>query len=146
VQSDLANVGIIVTIKPYETGAFWSLGQQAKGDQWKDLQLYLIEFGMGGTPDPYYAWEWFTCDQVGVWNWERVCNSEFDKLNKAALGRQDAEKRAAMYVRMQDLMEESGAYVFLANPITAVLYRDNLLPAIMPQGRYDFTLRQTKYL
>jgi peptide/nickel transport system substrate-binding protein len=146
VQSDLANVGINVTIKPFETGAFWSLGQQAKGDQWKDLQLYLIEFGMGGTPDPYYASEWFTCDQVGVWNWERVCNPEFDKSNKAALGERDTEKRAAMYVRMQDLMEESGAYVFLANPATAVLYRDNLVPPIMPQGRYDFTLRQTKYL
>jgi peptide/nickel transport system substrate-binding protein len=146
IQANLADVGIKAEIKALETGAFWALGQQAKGDMYKDLQLYLIRFGLGGTPDPFYATEWFTCEQVGVWNWERICNPEFDKLHKAALSEADPKKRAETYIRMQEMMEDTGAYVFLTHGNNAVLYRDSIVPSIMPQGRYTFTLKKTRFV
>ena len=39
-----------------------------------------------------------------------------------------------MYVRMQDLMEQSGAYVFLTHGINAVLHRDHFVPALTPDA------------
>jgi peptide/nickel transport system substrate-binding protein len=39
-----------------------------------------------------------------------------------------------MYVRMQNLMEESGAYVFLTHGVNAVLYRKTVQPALTPDG------------
>jgi peptide/nickel transport system substrate-binding protein len=40
---------------------------------------------------------------------------------------------------MQDLMEESGAYVFLTHEATGVAYRDNITPGLQPHGAPNFT-------
>jgi len=56
-------------------------------------------------------------------------------LNNKALVETDTKKRGEMYVRMQDLMEESGAYVFLTHEVAGVIYRDNVTPVLMPDGR-----------
>jgi len=39
-----------------------------------------------------------------------------------------------MYVRMQDIMEDSGAYVFLTHGVNPVLHRDHFIPALAPDG------------
>jgi peptide/nickel transport system substrate-binding protein len=39
-----------------------------------------------------------------------------------------------MYKRMQDLMEESGAYIFLTHEANAAIYRADLIPSTEPQG------------
>src|SRR3712207_7848939 len=69
VQALLADVGITVTIQPHDSGTFWTLGDEKSGDSWKRIQLLIQRFSM--QPDPSFATEWFTPDQVGVWNWER---------------------------------------------------------------------------
>jgi peptide/nickel transport system substrate-binding protein len=46
----------------------------------------------------------------------------------------DPAARDRMYRRMQDLMEASGAYVFLTHEINAAVFRDNLAPALLPDG------------
>jgi peptide/nickel transport system substrate-binding protein len=86
-------------------------------------------------PDPSWATAWFVSSQIGEWNWERFSNPEFDRLHEDAKGELDATKRAAMYVRMQDLMEESGSYVFLTHGATASLYRDTVRPGLSPDGQ-----------
>ena len=35
---------------------------------------------------------------------------------------------------MQDLMEESGAYVFLTHEVNAAVHRDTTLPALLPDA------------
>jgi hypothetical protein len=40
-----------------------------------------------------------------------------------------------MYVRMQDLMEESGAFVVIAHELNGALVRDGITPADDPQYR-----------
>jgi len=132
IQATCAQADITIDINLRESGDFWSLGDESKGDGWKSMQLILNRFSM--TPDPYYATAWFTCEQVGVWNWERFCNAEFDDLHKKALGEVDTAKRAAMYERMQDLMEESGAYRFITHEAAPVIYRDTIAPALRPDG------------
>lgn len=39
-----------------------------------------------------------------------------------------------MYKRIQDLMEESGAYRFITHEATPALYRDTIIPAVQPDG------------
>jgi hypothetical protein len=39
-----------------------------------------------------------------------------------------------MYVRMQDLQEESGSHVFLAHPMNASICRNTIKPALTPDG------------
>lgn len=132
IQASLAETGIEVTINQRDSATFWTLGDESAGEQWKDVQLILNRFTM--TPDPFYATEWFTCAQVGVWNWERFCNPEFDRLHAAALREKDLQKRAEMYVRMQDLMEDSGAYVFLTHERVGFIYRDSFVCSAKPSG------------
>jgi len=132
IQATAAAAGINIQINLHESGAFWSLGFEEEGDRWQEVQLILNRFSM--TPDPYYATAWFICEQVGVWNWERFCNEEFDRLHEAAKGETDLEKRAEMYQRMQTMMEESGAYRFLTHEATPVIYRNTIEPALRPDG------------
>ncbi|QFT79962.1 putative D,D-dipeptide-binding periplasmic protein DdpA precursor [Roseovarius sp. THAF27] len=133
VQAQLAQIGIQTQINVQDSGSFWTLGMESEGERWKDMQLVLNRFSM--LPDPYYATSWFVTDQVGIWNWERFSNTEFDELHAAALSEADGEKRAEMYRKMQDLMEATGAYKFITHEGTPVMYREGLEPALRPDGR-----------
>ena len=132
IQANLAAVGITVEINQHDSGTFWSLGSEADGDQWKKIQLILQKYGM--QPDPSFATAWFTPEQIGIWNWERFSNAEFGALHKQALTETDPAARDRMYRRMQDLMELSGAYVFLTHEVNAAVYRDTLIPALLPDA------------
>jgi len=132
IQANLADVGINATIDQHDSGTFWSLGDEKSGDGWKKLQLMLNRFSM--QPDPSWATEWFTPEQVGVWNWERFNNAEFGELHLKAKLDADPAKRHEMYVKMQDLMEESGDYVFLTHEAVGVVYRNTIVAGTMPNG------------
>lgn len=132
IQVNLAQLGIDVQIDLYEAGTFSSLGQEKAGDSWKNLELILHRYTM--TPDPFYATAWFTTQQKGIWNWERFSNPEFDQLHLDAQSEMDRDKRAKMYERMQDLMEESAAYRFLTHEANPVIFKNTIQPAFRPDG------------
>ena len=132
IQAMLADIGVTVRIDQHESGSFWSLGVEADGDSWKDLQLFLFSFAM--QPDPSWATMWFTGDQVGVWNWQRFSNAEFDQLNADAVVEMDPEKRHQMYVRMQELLEESGDVVYLTYEPVGTLTGAGIASAMRPDG------------
>ena len=132
IQANLAEIGIEVQIDQLDSGAWWTMGMESEGEGWKDIQLFLQRFST--LPDPGWTTMWFTCDQVGVWNWERWCNEEFTDLHRKAMVELDPAQRDMMYKRMQDLMEESGAYRFITHEATPALYRDTIVPATTPDG------------
>lgn len=132
IQATLAQVGINVEINLHESGAFWSLGDESQGERYKDVQLILNRYSM--SADPYYATSWFTTEQVGIWNWERFSNEEFDRLHQEAKSESDPDKRAQMYQHMQNIMEESGAYRFITHEVNPVIYRNTVEPAFRPDG------------
>lgn len=136
VQANLAELGVKATIQQHDSGTFWSLGDQKSGDSWKKLQLIINRFSM--QPDPAFATDWFTPEQIGVWNWERWNSPEFGELNKKAKIELDTKKRGEMYSRMQDLMEEGGAYVFLTHGAVGVGYGEKIDPSLMPNGNPIF--------
>ena len=132
IQSNLAEIGVDLEINIHEPGMFWTLGMESEGDAWKDIQLVLSEFVT--APDPGWTTMWFTSYQVGVWNWERFTHPDFDGLHDAALLELAPEKRHEMYLRLQDLMEGSGSYLFLTHGSTPILYRNTIVPAVLPDG------------
>jgi len=132
IQATLAQIGITVDVNLHESGAFWSLGDSSAGERYKDIQLILNRYSM--APDPSYATAWFITEQKGIWNWERFSDAEFDKLEAMAKAETDDTKRAQMYQRMQDIMEESGAYRFLTHEATPVIYSNSIKPAFRPDG------------
>ena len=126
IQANLAEIGITLEVNLHEGATFWALGDD------ETLELVLNRYSM--TPDPYYATSWFICEQAGVWNWERHCNQEFDRIHATAQTETDGSKRAAMYRRAQDIMEESGAYKFVTHEATPNIYRNTIKPALRPDG------------
>jgi peptide/nickel transport system substrate-binding protein len=135
-QANLAEIGIVLDIVPLEGGPFWSQGLESEGEDWKDLQLWMMRYG--GSPDPYDMFQWFVRSQVGVWNWERWSDDEFEELYAAGLRETDTAKRAEIYVRMQEIMEDTGAYVWIGHDPSPIIYRDTIDPWITPVGNLFF--------
>ena len=94
--------------------------------------------GSQGLLKAAWATEWFTPQQIGVWNWERWNSPEFGRLHEEGLHERDPQKRDAIYRRMQDLMEQSGAYLFLTHGADAFVHRVDLEPAQWPDGKPVF--------
>ena len=136
IQANLAEIGITVKIIPLDSGPFWSLGRESKGDDWKDAQLWIMRFG--GALDPADYFQWFTREQIGNWNWERWTTDEFNEIYQALAQEADDTKRLGMITRLQEIMDESAAYVWLQHEPEAFIHRDTLDPVIVPTGEYDF--------
>lgn len=129
VQANLAEIGITVTINALDSGAYWALGSDDKS---KDLELALIPYS--SKFDPSFQTQWFLSEQVGVWNWQRWRNEEFDKLHKEANSITDNDKRQAMYVRMQQLLDESATCVWITHGVRDFAYAKWLEPSVLPNG------------
>jgi peptide/nickel transport system substrate-binding protein len=132
IQANLADVGIELKIVPLDSGPFWNLGLESKGDDWKSLELYILRYRT--TSDPADGMQWFVKDQIGKWNWERWSSPEFEDLWTKGLAEIDPAKRAAIYVRLQDIMEDTGAYVWLTFEPLFYMHADAVDPAFDPGG------------
>ena len=132
VQANLADVGIDLEINAMEGGMFWTLGLESEGEAWKDVQMVLQRWGNG--PDPDMTTRWYTCGQVGKWNWERWCNEEYSHLNAQAQVETDDAKRADIYRRMADILDESAAYVPLNYGSKAIAYSASIKPGLTADG------------
>lgn len=139
IQANLAEVGIDAEINALESGSFWSVGMEGDSDAWKDVAIILNGWGL--APDAYEGVRWHTTDQVGVWNWERFSSEEFDTLSNQSRTEFDLDKREQIFIRMQDLMEESGAYLFLTSGLWVNMYRNTIRAATTPDGRKPFLHR-----
>lgn len=133
VQAQLSQIGITVDVNTQDMASFYTLGVEAAGDRWKDLQLFVQFYT--SLPDPFYASFTYTREQIGKWNFERFGSERYDELHARAVTIQDPAERAKLYREMQDLMEESGAFRFLTNGVMATMYRSNKIqPANRPDG------------
>jgi peptide/nickel transport system substrate-binding protein len=132
IQANLVDAGIDAKVTPVDSGPYWNLGLESKGDAWKTLELWIMRFR--ASPDPSDAIQWFKKDQVGVWNWERWTDPEFEDLWNKGLVERDNTKRAAGYVRMQEIMEDTGAYVWLTFDPWYYAHSDKIVPGFDPGG------------
>ena len=125
----LAEAGIILDVDAQESGAFFSSG---KGDAGKSLDTFMIRFN--GNLDPNFLLQWFTTSQIGIWNWQRWSDPQFDSLLDQASAELDPPKRAALLVDAQKRMEASDAFVWLTWDVSVFATRKGVAPALLPSG------------
>lgn len=129
VQAHLAEIGVTVEIEALDGGSYWNSG---KGDIGKNLDMSMQLFS--AKMDPSFTSQWFVSEQVGVWNWQRWANPEYDSLHKLAASTVDEAERAKAMVRAQQLMDELAAFIWLtydSNVFGAAAWAK---PAILPNG------------
>jgi len=140
IQANLAAIGVKVTVLPLDSGPFWEMGQESKGDTWKDLELWIMRYGSG--PDPYEPFQWFVRDQVGIWNWERWSSDEFEELFAKLVSETNPDERHKIAIRMQEIMENTGGYVWLTHEPEVFIHRADLNAVFAPSGEmilHDFS-------
>jgi peptide/nickel transport system substrate-binding protein len=135
IQASLAEAGIVINIQPVEDAAYWALGDKAAGEGYKSIELVLMNFA--GGIDPTENLVWFRPDQIGVYNWSFFDSPEYESLYQASMTERDPDKRRAMFHRMEDLMEESGGFVFICFEPYLALHDADLVPVILADGHPD---------
>lgn len=141
IQASLGEAGITVELQPTEDAAYWALGDKTQGDTYKSLELVLMNFA--GGIDPTENLVWFRPDQIGVYNWSFFDSPEYEDLYQKSLSETDPSKRKALFNQMEDLMENSGGFIFVCFEPFVALTDQNLKPMILADGHPDpsrFTL------
>ena len=113
--------GIDLELKPVVASVFFSsdvANSDTNSKFYADLQMYNI----GSGPDPWYFMNQFYSGEIASkenkWqgrNLSRWRNDEFDKLYLAAKDELDPVKRAALFVRMNDLVIENNVVIPLVS-------------------------------
>lgn len=132
IQATMAQAGITVEIQPFDEGAYWVLGDKTQGDGYKNLDMVLMAFA--GGIDPSENTVWFRPDQIGVYNWSAFNSPEYEELYNKALSESDQGKRKEMYNRMENLMEESGGFIFICHEPFVAVHRNTIEPEILADG------------
>jgi peptide/nickel transport system substrate-binding protein len=129
IQANLAEAGVEVEIEALEGATYWALGEN---DASKDLELSLILYR--GKFDPSFQTQWFTSAQIGLWNWQRFRSPEFDALHEEGARTTDPAKRQEIYVKAQQLLDESAAFNWITHNVNVFASRDWLAPGVLPNG------------
>ena len=135
IQASMAEAGITIEIAPTEDAAYWVLGDKTQGDGYKTIELVLMSFAGGIEPTENLVW--FRPDQIGAWNWSSFDSPEYEELYQKAQIETDVAKRKELCNRMEDLMEQSGGFIFICFEPFVALHDDNLKPVILSDGYLD---------
>jgi peptide/nickel transport system substrate-binding protein len=122
VKKDLEAIGFAVELKQVDASIFLGPPKDTT-DTRRQFYADLEEFAFSNkSPDPTAYMAAWVCDQAAQkendWslpNWSRYCNPEFDTLFHQATAELDPEKRAELFVRMNELLIEDVAVIPLVN-------------------------------
>jgi peptide/nickel transport system substrate-binding protein len=129
VQANLADIGINVTVDVVDGATFF-------GNNPEELRArQLFYSGFFTSPDPSWSTTWFTCDQVGKWNWMSWCDREANAVNTKALTELDDSIRSELYVDFQKRWDEAANAIWLAWPTLYFAGRKSLKPILRPDGK-----------
>ena len=137
IQASLSEAGITVNLEPVDEGSYWSVGDKTAGEGYKSIELVLMSFAGGSEPTENLVW--FRPDQIGVYNWSFFDSVEFEELYQKVQIETDAVARTTMFNRMEDLMESSGGFVFIAFEPYIAIHDTDLSPYILSDGHPDPT-------
>lgn len=137
IQASLSEAGITVEIQPTDEAAYWSLGDMTAGEGYKSLELTLMSYA--GGIDPTENLVWFRPDQIGVYNWSFFDSAEYEELFQAARLETDEAERRRIFNRMEDLMEESGGFIFIAFEPYLAVHDSTIAPVVLSDGHPDPT-------
>jgi len=131
-QANLAEAGIYLDLNGQDEGTFWSIDEVKAAD----LQLHLKAWT--GNPDAFYTLQYFVADQIGLWNWEGFQDAAYDRLLEQARVTADEAERGKIYEEMQQMLEDSGSFLFISQDPYVAIHRKTIVPGILPDGRPVF--------
>ena len=139
IKQGAQKAGIDLELKSVTASVFFSsdvANPDTYGKFWCDMQMYTTTMTQ---PDPerfmdqYLSWE--VSSKANKWqgrNITRWINDEYDKVYRAAEGELDPVKRAAMFIRLNDLPVQDGVIIpLIARPR---VNGTNLKLVAMPSG------------
>ena len=130
IQASLKEAGINIELDPVDSGAYWDGGS---GDKGKERQLVLFDWGTT-NPDPHWQMVWFSCGQIGSYNWMFWCDKDFDTLNTDATNTLDPNKRAELYLKAQQLWDKTANVIWTLRPVNFYAASGTVAPAQNPNG------------
>jgi peptide/nickel transport system substrate-binding protein len=128
VKHCLSKINVEVNIHVVEAGSTY---QYFGKESHPGIHYYAFSLNL----DPGYWVAWFIGSQVGKWNFIKWANAEYDQLATEAALEMDQEKRANMYIRMQKIMDEDAAIIWLTNGAKVYVSDKNVEPTFL--GHYN---------
>jgi peptide/nickel transport system substrate-binding protein len=130
IAANLQQIGIKVKIQPQDSATFDAIPGNGGGGPHRDLvySLYVSE------PDPYWSFIWFTCAQIGLWNWSDWCNPQFNSYLNQALKTNDAAARDKLYIQASKLWDEQANIVWVGYPTWYYATQPWVRPSLRPDG------------
>jgi peptide/nickel transport system substrate-binding protein len=130
VQENLAEIGIDVSINVQDAAAFWTIpGEGGGGEKRQMVYSYYVT-----EPDPAWSMEWWTTDQIDLWNWSGWSNEEFDTLYAEGTRTLDPAKRQEIYVEMQKVWDADANMVWVAYMTNPYAYKKSVSAFFRPDG------------
>ena len=124
VKRDLEAVGFDVELEQIDASIFFGPPENTT-DTRRHFYADLEEFAFNNkSPDPTAYMAAWICDEISqkendwaLTNWSRYCNPAFDALFEQALTELDPEKRAELFITMNDILIEDAAVIPLSQVI-----------------------------
>lgn len=132
IQANLSEIGLNIELVGMDEATFWDATAVKTADRQLTLKAWF------GNPEAMYGLQYFTADEFGGWNWEGFDDPKYTELMNAAWGVADDKKRGDMYIEMQDLMEDSGSFLFIDNAPAIIMYNKDIVPGMLPDGKPIF--------
>ncbi len=130
IAANLGQIGIKVNVEPVDPAVISDLPGPGGGGAHPQLLYYYY----GGESDPNEWFEWWTCAQMGLWNWDHWCNPEFTKLTNEALATYDISERTKLYIEAQKLWDTEAGMVWICNSDNFIGCQPYVKPSFLAQG------------
>lgn len=126
-QANLKEAGLESRIEVVDDGGYWDL------PKYKERALTVFSWGTT-NPDPHWQMTWFSCAQVGEYNWMQWCDAAFDAVNRKATEVDDDAERSKLYIEAQKLWEQNANVLWTHHPIQTYAAQANIEVAQNPNG------------
>ncbi len=130
IASNLAQIGIKVNVQPVDPATL----QDIPGPGGGGAHAQLVYFYYSAWADPIQWTEWWTCAQVGLWNWDHWCDPEFTRLTNEALHTTDIAVRTELYVKAQQLWNAAAGMVWICDSKAYVGCPSYIKPSFQGHG------------
>ena len=130
IAANLGQIGVKVNVEPIQPAVISNLPGPGGGGAHPQLLYYYY----GGQSDPNEWFEWWTCAQMGLWNWDHWCNPEFTKLTNEALATYDKSQRTKLYVQAQQLWDAEAGMAWICNSDNYIGCAPYVKPSFLAQG------------
>lgn len=132
IQANLADIGLNIELLGLDEATFWDVTAINTSDRQLTLKAQF------SNPEAMFLLQYFTESEFAGWNWEGFSDPRYTELMNSAWEIADDEKRGEMYIEMQDIMEDSGTFLYIDNGPVVVMYNSEIVPGMLPDGRPMF--------